>query len=227
MFPNFASLYQIYLTMKKIILFVICLFCFTTIFAQAVESKVKYNKTDQPGINAEFLGEASLVEKVIEEDLKSKGFGKGKGVKGYTLYEGINFSEISPDKIDLYVKVERKSKKEKEKSFVTFMASKGYDNFVNSNKEPKLISALINYTNNLIPKINAGNLDAKIKEQDEIVKKEEKKQTNLIDDASDLEKKKRKIEEDIINNKKEQENQKSEVEKQRQILETLKAKRTN
>ncbi len=195
--------------------------------AQAVEAQVTYNKVNQPAVTAEFITDIDIAEKVVAEDLKTRGFGKGKSSKGFTLYQAINFTEISADKIDLYVKTEKKSKKEKDKSIITILISKGYDNFVSSTTEPKMIAAVVNYLNGLKPKFETGNLEVQIKDQEDIIKKEEKKSNNLIDDGTDLEKKKRKIEDDIINNKKEQEKQKVEVEKQKQILETLKKQLKN
>ncbi len=195
--------------------------------AQAVETKTSYNKADQPAAVGEFMYEVGIVEKAIENDMKQRGYGKGKSSKGFTLYQAINFNEISADKIDFYIKAEKKSKKEKDRTIVTVLVSKGYDNFISGITEAKMMEGAINYINSLKPKFDAGNLDVQIKEQEDLVKKTEKKYVNLTDDGASLEKKKRNIEEDIANNKKEQEAQKAEVEKQKQILETLKAQKKN
>lgn len=211
--------------MKKITLLVA--FSLSILFAnaQANEVKTKYNKIDCNGVSAEYVVDITIVEKTIEDEMKAKGFGKGKSSKGFTLYQGVNFNDISPDKIDLYVKTERKSKKEKEKSIITILISKGYDNFISSTTEPKMIAAAINYLNGLEPKFAATSLEAQIKEQEDLVQKEEKKQNNYIDDLNDLEKKKRDIEDDIVKKKNDIEKQKAEVEKQRQFLEALKARK--
>jgi hypothetical protein len=213
--------------MRKIIGLLAILFAAQQMQAQALESKALYNKVEQTAVAAEYAYDIDIVEAAIEQDLKQRGFGKGKSSKGYSLYQGISFLEIASDKIDFYIKAEKKSKKEKDKTIITVLVSKGYDNFVNGTTDPKIIQAAINYINNLKVKFDSGNLELQIKEQEDVIKKEDKKYNNLIDDASDLEKKKRKIEEDIVNNKKNQDTQKAEVEKQRQILESLKAQRKN
>lgn len=214
--------------MKKLILSLIALITlYTTAKAQAGEVRTTFNKTEQPAIAAEYGYDADLVDKAITDDLRQRGFGKGKSSKGYTLYQGINFNDISPDKIDLYYKVERKSKKDKDRTIITVLVSKGYDNFITSATEAKLVEATIKYVNGLQPKFVSNNLEQQIKDQEDLVKKEEKKANNLGDDGTDLEKKKRKIEEDIATNKNDQAKQKSEVEKQRQVLETLKGQRKN
>jgi hypothetical protein len=193
--------------------------------AQAVETQADINKTKQAAGMVEYVIDAGMAEDILAEDLKSKGFGKGKSTKGFKVYQGINFNEISADKIDLYIKAEKKSKKEKDKTIITMLVSKGYDNFVNATNDPKAMTAVLTYLNNLKPKLDLGNLDALIAEQQEVFNKAEKKQGNYVDDLNDLEKKKRNIEDDITKKKADIEAQKAEVEKQRLALEALKLKR--
>ncbi len=193
--------------------------------AQSVETSIEYNKGKQPAATVEYPINIDIVEDVIKSDLKNRGFGKGKSTKGFTVYEGIIFNEISTDKIDLYIKSDKKSKKDKANSIVTAMVSKGYDNFMSGTTDPKVMAGLITYLNNLKPKFDAGNLEVQIKDQEDVVKKEEKRQNNITDDISDMEKKIKNIQDDIVNKKNDLEKQKSEVEKQRQILTTLKTRK--
>lgn len=211
--------------MKKMIFSCLFMLAAYTTQAQAVETKTAYNKVDQPCIMSEYAYDADFVEKVITDDLKQRGFGKGKTSKGYNLYQAINFAELGTDKMDLYLKVEKKGKKEKDRTVVTLLLSKGYDNFMSSTTDANTLQNAINYLNNLKPKFDANNLDVQIKDQEELVRKEEKKYTSLQDDATDLEKKKRKIEDNITDNKAEQAKQKTEIDKQRQILDALKTKK--
>ncbi len=208
-------------------LFLSTAICFSALFinAQSVETAVDYNKMKQPAATVEYNTTADIAENVINDDLKSRGFGKGKSSKGFTKYEGISFAEISADKIDLYIKAEKKSKKEKEKTIITLMTSKGYDNFVSGTSDAKIMTAMLNYLNGLKPKFEAGNLAVQIQDQEDAVKKEEKKQNNIVDDISDMEKKIKSLQDDIAKKKNDLEKQKSEVEKQRQLLATLKARK--
>jgi hypothetical protein len=68
-------------------------------------------------------------------------------------------------------------------------------------------------------------LELQIDAQEDVIKKNEKKVVNLADDASSLQKKKKKLDDEIAQNAIDQTNQKAETERQKQILETLKAKR--
>lgn len=211
--------------MKYLSLLTAVLFSGLAVTAQSVEGTAEYNKAVKPAVICEFPYPPALVENVLFDDLKQKGFGKGKGTKGFEVYQAINFTEISTDKIDFYVKVERKSRKEKDISVITVLLSKGYDNFVSGASDASMVQNAMTYVNGLKPKLEKTSLEIQIADQEEVLKKAEKKMTDLVDDASSLEKKKKKIEEEIDDNKKEQEKQKSEVEKQKQILDSIKAQR--
>ena len=80
---------------------------------------------------------------------------------------------------------------------------------------------------NLLPDIEAANLELKISGQEEILSKAEKKMKTLQDDKEDMEKKIQKLQDDLKENEKEQEKQKEEVENQKKILENLRDKRKN
>jgi septal ring factor EnvC (AmiA/AmiB activator) len=77
----------------------------------------------------------------------------------------------------------------------------------------------------LVPEVEAFNLELQIKDQDETVAKAEKKLKGLQDDQESMEKKIKKLEDDLKNNAKDQQDQQKEIEKQRQILEGMKGKR--
>lgn len=211
----------------KVILFTCCLIFAFAARAQSVEGTTEYNKVKQPAVICEFPYPPGLVETVLEDDLKQKGFGKGKSSKSFQLYQAINFSEISGEKIDLYVRVEKKSRKESEIATITVLVSKGYDNFISSATDASIMNNVAGYVNGLKPKLEKSSLEIQITDQEDLLRKEEKKFNTLVDDGESLVKKKKKLEDDIEDNKKEQEKQRSEVEKQRVILETIKAQRKN
>jgi hypothetical protein len=211
--------------MKKLIFLIGFIVIGVMAYSQAVETKSKFDKKEVSAASIEIDAEQGLMEKVIEEDMKTRGFGKAKSSKGYNQYAGINFNDISVDKIDMYIKSERKSKKEKSKTVVNILVSKGYDNFVSGAADANIMKAMQEYLNGLVPKAEKALLENQIAEQEDGVKKAEKKAANLEDDLSDLEKKKRKIEEDIADKKKEIERQKDEVAKQRAELEAAKNRR--
>jgi hypothetical protein len=213
--------------MKHSILFLLCTGFGFYAAAQSVEGTTDYNKTKQPAVVCEYPYPPALVETILTDDLKQKGFGKGKSSKGFDVYQAINFTEISTDKIDFYVRVERKGRKEKDIAIVTIMVSKGYDNFISGGADASIMQNTMAYINGLKPKLEKSSLEIQIADQEEVLKKEEKKMSGLVDDLEGLEKKKKKLEQDMEDNKKDQEKQKAEVEKQKGILESIKAQRKN
>ncbi len=210
--------------MKTLLLAMACLMLTANLSAQAYETKVKYNKVEQPGASVDIAVNVDIVEETLKADLKGRGLGKGDSEKGFIVYKGVIVPEISADKIDLYVKADKKSKKDKANSTITAMVSKGYDNFVNGTTEPTVMAGLIKYLNSLTPKFAASNTAVQIEDQAKLVEKAEKKLTNLNDDVSDMEKKIKKLQKDIEDKKAEIEKQKTEIQKEKAALEALKAK---
>jgi hypothetical protein len=212
--------------MKKLLgLLIIICSVFSVGYAQSYEGSVEYQKTSQPSVIAEFPYPPGMVEDAIKDKLEKQGFGS-KDMKGFRVFRAVRIKEISADSlVDLYFKVERKSRREKDISVVYLMVSKSNEVFVSSNSDAAIMGNAKNYVNNLRPSLDAWNLELQIAEQEGALKKQEKKYDGLVEDGQDMEKKKKKLEQDIEENKQNQAKQKQEVEKQRQILETLKAKR--
>jgi hypothetical protein len=143
------------------------------------------------------------------------------------MYSGVKLAELGPDAYDLYFMVDRKSRKEKEIAVVTMLVSKGLDAFVTESTDATVMSNAKTFVNNLMPNVVAYDLELQIVDQEDVVKKNEKKGINLVDDAAGLQKDKIKLEKKIDDNIKDQASQKAEIEKQKLILETLRGKRKN
>ena len=201
-------------------------FMFITLFinAQARTTIAEYQKTMQPAIETSYPYSEKTVMNAIEDKMGKMGY-KGKESKGYTIYRGVKMSEIGPDFYDLYFKADRKSRKEKEVSVVTMLISSGSDKFIGDSTSTSAVDNAKKYLNNLSGTINAFDLELQINEQDEALKKATNKMAGLVEDGENLVKKKEKLEKDIEDNIKKQGEQKTEVEKQKQIFETLRSKR--
>ena len=185
---------------------------------------IDFKDVQKPGIQNDFSYPESTVSKAISDKMEKLGY-KGKDSKGFKMYKGVALPELGSATYDLYFKVDRKSKKQKDMSTVTMLVSTGNENFITEADDSQTINNAKYFLDNLIPSVQAFDLEQQIKEQEDAVKKAEKKYKNLLDDADDLQKRKRKIEEQISDNSKDQKNQQAEIEKQKQLYETLKAKR--
>jgi hypothetical protein len=211
--------------MKKFILSCCVLFMSVVAVAQqAFEGKTKFKKNEIAAIVCEMQGERKLTEKAIVDNLEAK-YGKSKSEKDFNVFKGVKIPELGPDTYDIYVLVEKKSKKEDDKSLVYVAISMGNENFVSSAANLALMENAKKFTQSMLPWVAAADLERQIKNQEEEVKKAERKHSNSVEDGQDLEKRKAKIEKEIEENKRDQETKKSEAEKQKQILEALKSKR--
>lgn len=210
--------------MKRIFFAFICFAFSAGMKAQIIDSKVDFGKTSYQGIMAEFQYNSDVVEKIIEEDMKAKGMGKSKSSKGFMFYQAIVFPKLSNEKLDLYFRVEPNDKDKKNQSVLYVLVSKGGDQFISTAENAAVINNVKDYLKELMPQFEQVTLLAKVKEQEDLVKKEEKTYTRLVDEEKNLEERKKKVEKDLIDNKSAQQKQKSEVEKQKQLLQTLKSK---
>ncbi len=189
--------------------------------SQSKISKVEYQKTDREAIVHELPFEEDMVSKAIQDTLEKLGY-KGKETKGFTVYKGVKLAALGSGTYDLYFAVDKKSKKEKGVSNVTMMISTGFDDFVTEKSHPELVRNAQTYIHGLRNVVAVYDHGVQVAEQEEAIRKVEKKIEDLAEEAQDLQKKKKKLEKEIDDNSKEQADQQKELEKQRQILTTLK-----
>ncbi|MEP7166253.1 MAG: hypothetical protein ABI741_16240 [Ferruginibacter sp.] len=210
--------------MRKLFLLIIICTAYTFSYAQSRSSKVDYQKESRPAIENDVPFPAKTVEKAIEDTFAKLGY-KGSGSKGFTVYKGVRMPELGPDAYDIYFMVDKKSRKDNENSTVTMMVTKGFDTFISESSDEKVFGKTKNYLDSLRNTVAVYDLEQQIATQEDEVKNADKKNENLQEDGKDLVKKKRKLEEAISDNIRDQERQAKEVEKQKQILQTLKGKR--
>lgn len=209
--------------MKKLTLFAALAIVVINATAQSF-GELEWQKTKIPATIIEVPQSASVTEAAIKQKLTQMGY-SGKETKGVTVYKGIRIPEISTEAFDLYLKVDRKSRKDKDESVTYFAVSKGAENFVKSGDDPLLIQKINDYTSKFAAWAEAEALERDIKDQEDKLKSAERKATDLQDESENLQKRLKKLNEDIEQNKVNIEKQKTEVENQRKALDVLKAKR--
>ncbi len=205
--------------MKKTFISFCMLFSAGLLYGQAQEGSVEYQKTQQPAAVIELPYAPDIVNAAMNDYLSKKGKSKGSDLKGFTTFRNTQVLQNDMANADLYFKVERKSRKEKEVSIVSLLLSlpKVGEPTVNTVHHLDMEQAKT-YLNELVPAIEAYDLELQIKEQNEAVIKAESKYKSLVDDGADLEKKRIAIEKKIQDNKQEQQAQIAEVENQKQKL---------
>ena len=210
--------------MKKICFLALSMLAIGTAFCQSRYTVVQLNKKDVPGVIGEIPFVENTVREAIDKHFEKLGY-RAKKVKDYYVYGRVILKELDEMPHDIYVMVDRKSRSEKEVSVVTMLIGKGFDSFATDTADAALINNTKVYLNSLRDVAAAYDLELQIASQEEVIKKNDKKAANLVEDAISLQKKKKKLDDEITQNNIEQVTQKGECNRQRQILETLKGKR--
>ncbi len=205
--------------MKKIILAVACFITAQFAFAQAYDGSVDYLKKSQAAVIAEYKYPQETIEKTLKDKLERLGL-KVKSTRGFLVVYNAVISSVSSNQMEYAFQVDRKSKREKETTVVSMVMNV---NDVNATADNA--SKAKDFLNELAPAIDALNIDNMVADQATVVEKAEKKNKNLQDDIVSLEKKIRNYQDDLAKTKKQQEEQVKEVQRQQEILETIKAKR--
>lgn len=173
---------------------------------QAYESKTDYQKTQQAAAAIDLPYSTDLVEDAIKGYMAKKG-NSGSGQKGFTVYRGGRLDSTDATMNDLYFKVDRRGR-DKNSSTVTLLVAKPSEDpatrpLTDSSSYLTMDKAKM-FLNNLVPSIEAANLDMQIKGQEKTANKSQKKYNGLQNDQSGLEKKLRNAQADLDRNKQDQ-----------------------
>ncbi len=210
--------------MNKVIFSLFMVLGFSTItFAQAYEGTIQYDKKKQRAIVIDYSYPAQAVENAIVKKMERLGYKpkEEKGLlnrdKGFLVYKNAFVTDINSDKMDYMIKVERKSRKEDDAAVLYVIMNKDGINAMDQ-MDASGVDKAKSFLNNMMPDIEAANLELQIKAQEELIAKAEKKLRGLKDDQASLEKK-------LQDNKTDQENTQKDIENQKQALGTLIGKR--
>lgn len=210
--------------MNKIWLLMFCLSLYSGVNAQTHVVIIDFQKNSREALENEMGYSQNSVIGAIDESMAKLGY-KGKADKEFVVYRGVALPELGGGAYDLYYTVDKKSGKDHEFSLIRMMISKGDKNFITSSSDPGIMGKAKTYLDSLQNMVSVYDYEQKVLAQAEMVKKQEKKLKNLLEESTDLEKKRRKVEEQITENNRAQQSQQQELENQRKILETMKGTR--
>ena len=193
--------------------------------SRAVEGVAEFQGKKVPAAVIEFPYAQDIVEDAIAEKMATKGH-KPTKAKDYKLYRSVSVGgERKP--YDVYVKTERKSRREKESSIVYVVLVQPNEPGSHEATGSAAVIAGKEFLNDYSEHVVAYNFQLEIIEQENVVKKLEKKQTSLLNDSTDLVIKTKLLDEKKLENSNDLLKQREEIEKQRLILEAIKARKTN
>lgn len=218
---------------KTSLLTVFILAALMTASSQATFTTITINKNMQPGLVLQLPNNTNVAEGTILQKLKETGYSpetKGKlfwkknKLDGFYVFNGVELSALNKQKLDMYFKVEQKSKSQKDQSTIYMLVSKGYDNFISPENDTATFVAATDFLNGFINGTASYRLNLDIEEQEKVVKSAEKKLANLQDDDKNLVKKIEELQSDLRNKKNDQVMQEKEIENQKIKLQELKTK---
>ena len=199
-------------------------------FSQSYETTTDYDKKKQAAFAIDYDYPEAAVENAIIKKMEKLGYNgrEEKGLfnkdKGARVYKNASIPEISSKSLDYVIKVDRKSRKESDKSTLYFIAIKDGEN-TRSSMDSYEAGQVQSFLNNLLPDVEAANLELQIDAQQNVVVKAEKKFKDLRADKEDMDNKIKKLQDDIQKNLKDQEASQKDIENQKKALDDLKSKR--
>lgn len=215
--------------MKKAILSLLCisgLAYSANSQSRAVEGVAEFQGKKVPAAVLELPYSQDIVEDAISDKMAAKGH-KPTKAKDYKLYRSVSVGGESKP-YDVYVKIERKSRREKESSVVYLvLVQPGEPGSNEGSGSTAHVIAGKEFLNDYSEHVVAYNFQLEIIEQENIVKKLEKKQTSLLSDSTDLVAKIKLLDEKVLENSNDLLKQRREIEKQRLTLEAIKARKKN
>lgn len=208
--------------MKSYLVISVSFLVYSTAFAQAHRTTVSYEKTSREAVEVDIPYPEKTVVKAINDKLEKNGY-KGKDTKGFLTFKGVRLPDLGPDAYDLYFKTDRKSRKEKDVTTVILLISTGYEKFLDAGSA--VMTKASQYLDSQLVMVADFDLEEQVAEQESVYKKSNDKMAGLTEEAEALQAKRKKLEKEIEENLKLQEEHKKQVDKQGNILSTLKGKR--
>jgi hypothetical protein len=197
------------------------MFCVSGFSQDISETNISFMDGKQNAIEATYNFSEDVMETVVKNVLEKKSIKKTKNTKGYSLYEGAIFGELSSDKIDFYIKVDGNKTSTK----IIILISKGYNNFVSESSDPSTVKNVKKLCKEFNVNAIEEHLNREITKQEEVIKDAEKKYNKSVSKGKDLLKDKEDIIKKIGENSEEQKTMKANIEEQNKILGTLKSKK--
>lgn len=154
-------------------------------FAQTSEASVMIDKENRHAVMMPVEGPEKDTREALRLRLQRSGL-KEKISGKVARYKGVTLSEISPDKIDIYTKVEPGPYNT---SIVYMAVSRGYNNFTHSGSDSSLTENVKTFLQSFLGDANkhSGNVD--ITNQLDDISKDEKTYEQLLNEQADLKKK--------------------------------------
>jgi hypothetical protein len=178
-------------------------------FSQSISTAITYNKTEQPALMLELPYNESLSQDFVLNSLRKTGYepetkssllGKNNKINGFYLFKGVRL-EGSSQPVDLYFKVEQKSKVQKDQSLIYLLTSKGNEQFISAKNDESTFKSIKKFFNGFVSSSEAYKRELDVQDQEYAVSEAQKKMDKLKEEEKMLAKKLELLQSDIKKNK--------------------------
>lgn len=207
--------------MKTLLSFFFVCLIYSIGFAQSVEGRVDYLKSKYRAAVLEVPYPPEQVQDAFDQYMKKKG-SPGTSVKGMRLYRNVKMDALKNFYGDMYVNIEKKSRREKEATTISVVV--GRPNETISSRSPDDDYGLAEskqFLNKMVDEISAHSIGVAIAAQEELLKKSERKYNDLIMDSTDLIKKQTELNEKMAKNAEFLKSQRAALSKDKEALQEL------
>lgn len=224
--------------MKQQFLWVVTVLQLTTIsaFSQSISKPVTFKEVIRPALQLQLANEPAAAEQTILTKLKETGYKPEKSggflnkktkQEGFYVFSGVVLPELANQKLDLYFKVDPVTDSSNDRSAITLMVSKGYENFVAKENDSATFAASENFLNTFVSKTDMFAVTNQMEDQKKTLAQSEKKWQDIRNKQDDARTKIAKLEADLKNWQDEEQAQQKDVDNQRMALKDLESKRSS
>ena len=179
---------------KITVLTVATLFLGMILYGQAREASVMIDNANRHAVMIAIDQSEKISGEALQQRMARSGL-KERPKDGVSSYKGVTMSEISPDKVDIYTKVEAGPNN----SSVVYMAvSRGYNNFTNGGTDSVITENVKTFLLSFVQDANYHFADVGITGQASDIAKGEKDYQRLLDEQRSLQKKKAEIDNKLV-----------------------------
>lgn len=154
-------------------------------FSQARETTSKFQNADHPAFTDNYSFPSDIVTGAILQRLKQDGI-SSRTKKGVISSEGVKYTRLSSEPIDLYFQIQGLGKRGRDGSVVTVFISKGKDNFIGNANDPSVAQNTLQYLNNFQHDISLYSLQQQIKDQQKSIDSKSKQYNKLLKDSKKM-----------------------------------------
>jgi hypothetical protein len=224
--------------MKQKILFAAALLQLTALaaFSQSTSKTITFKDQLRPALQLALPNESKTADQTILAKLKETGYkpektggfmNKKNKQEGFYIFSGVVLPELTNQKLDLYFKVDDVNNNSTERSAVTLMVSKGYENFVSEENDSATFNAAQNFLNSFANKTDMYAIGVQIDDKKKELAVSEKKWQDVRNKQEEGRTKIAQLEADLKNWQQEEADRQKDVDVQRTALNDLETRRAS